>query len=46
MASVEEQCAAHRARKAELMKEEEKLHFSYDLEESLTAEERSANEKL
>ena len=38
-----EQVAEHRAMRAKLMEEEEKMHFSYDLEATLTPEERNAD---
>ena len=41
-----EQVAAHRAERQKLIQEQEKLHFSFDLEANLTDAERSANDKL
>lgn len=38
--------AEHRQRKAAMIAEEEKKHFSYDVKSQATAEERAANEKL
>lgn len=36
----------HKEKRELIMKEEEKMHFSYDLEATLTKKERQANEKL
>ena len=41
-----EKLAEHRAKKAEMIAEEAKLHFSYDMHQQETPDEKLANEKL
>ncbi len=41
-----EKLAEHRAKKAEMIAEEAKLHFSYDMHQQETQDEKLANEKL
>jgi len=41
-----ERLAEHRARKASILAEEEKKHFSYQVKSQATDVERAANEKL
>ena len=43
---VDELLAQHRSKREKLIEDDKKLHFSYNLESSLTPEERQADEKL